>query len=87
MFFKSPIYLNYSLSDKVSSSWALSDYSRPAFSPLRIKALYFCCDLDVGPRVWSQAAGWLWNTSGVLLEDDTLALVLGTACLGQWASV
>lgn len=46
-------------------SWvlALNDYSRPAFSHLRI--YYFCCDLRLSTRVQSQAAGWLWPEAAI----------------------
>lgn len=70
---------------KVSGSWAhvltlaLNDYSRPAFSHLRIVALYFHCDLGFSPRVLSQAAGVLLKLPSK--GWGTVALVLGTNCL------
>lgn len=83
---------------KVSGSWAhvltlaLNDYSRPAFSHLRIVALYFLCDLGLSPRVLSQAAGWLClrlqseeqRGPGVLLKPPSKGL--GDQLLGQWMS-
>lgn len=35
-------------------------YYRPAFHPMRVVALYFCCDLGLSIRILIQAAERLW---------------------------
>lgn len=82
-FFKSSLDLSCPLCDRVAlglPSWvlAVNDYSRPAFSHLRIVALYFHCNLGLSPGVLSQAAGWLWPEA---VMRGILPAVLGKAPL------
>lgn len=58
--------------------WLFNDYSRPAFSHLRIVACCFCCDLGLSAGVLSQAAGGLWPEAAV---RGTFPIVLHIAPL------
>lgn len=63
-------------------------YSGPAFSPLRVGALYFSCDLGLSSRVLSQASGWLWPEAavrGILLESFTKLPALKDGILWPWS--